>query len=274
MKGCQPWAELGKKIPGRRNKSVGKTWYMQGMMRKPVGLECDAAENRRGSFFQMWGPRKEKQAAVTTRQWNNAWGSEGSSLCLEWGRRDFPGGPVAKTPHSRCRVLGSIPGQGSRSHMPQPGVCKLQLKILRAGTKTQCSQIKKKERRRREKWLGTMKIFQTHVNSETLPVKQVFLGSLYRSLLQGKDKKRTRADPGRPRGPHHCDGSVISLENTLQAPAALEEVCLFAASACLPSSPCSTVLLKQTWSSFNIHQFKHPPIVPSKFQNKIQLSVW
>lgn len=74
-----------------------------------------------------------------------------------------------------------------------------------------------------------MKIFQTHENSGMLPIKQVFLGSLYRSLRQqGKDKKRTTgADPGRPRGPHHCDGSVISLENTLQAPAALEEVCIF-----------------------------------------------
>jgi len=32
---------------------------------------------------------------------------------------DFPGDPVAKTPRSQCRGLGSIPGQGTRSHMPQ-----------------------------------------------------------------------------------------------------------------------------------------------------------
>ena len=32
---------------------------------------------------------------------------------------DFPGGPVAKTPCSQCRGLGSIPGQGTRSHMPR-----------------------------------------------------------------------------------------------------------------------------------------------------------
>ena len=32
---------------------------------------------------------------------------------------DFPGGPVAKTLSSQCRGPGSIPGQGTRSHMPQ-----------------------------------------------------------------------------------------------------------------------------------------------------------
>ena len=47
---------------------------------------------------------------------------------------DFPGGPVAETPHSQCRGLGSIPGRGTRSHM-------LQLKIQHATTKTWCSQI-------------------------------------------------------------------------------------------------------------------------------------
>ena len=34
--------------------------------------------------------------------------------------------PVAKTPHSQCRGLGSIPGQGTRSYMPQRRVCKSQ----------------------------------------------------------------------------------------------------------------------------------------------------
>ena len=32
-------------------------------------------------------------------------------------RGNFPGGPVAKTPPSNARGLGSIPGQGTRSHM-------------------------------------------------------------------------------------------------------------------------------------------------------------
>ena len=33
--------------------------------------------------------------------------------------RDFPGNLVAKTPKSQCSGLGSTPGQGTRSHMPQ-----------------------------------------------------------------------------------------------------------------------------------------------------------
>ena len=33
--------------------------------------------------------------------------------------KDFPGGPVAKTPGSQCRGPGSFFGQGTRSHMPQ-----------------------------------------------------------------------------------------------------------------------------------------------------------
>lgn len=53
-------------------------------------------------------------------------------LSASW---DFHGGPVAKTPHSLCRGLGSIPGQGARSCMPQP-----RSKILRAATKAWCSQ--------------------------------------------------------------------------------------------------------------------------------------
>ena len=34
-----------------------------------------------------------------------------------WRFRDFPGGPVGKTPRSQCRGLCSIPGRGTRSHM-------------------------------------------------------------------------------------------------------------------------------------------------------------
>ena len=44
---------------------------------------------------------------------------------------DFPAGPVAKTLSFHCRGPGSIPGQGTRSHM-------LQLKIP-----SKCSQINK-----------------------------------------------------------------------------------------------------------------------------------
>ena len=38
--------------------------------------------------------------------------------------RDFPGGPVAKRPHSQKEG----PGQGTRSHMPQLRPCMLQLR--------------------------------------------------------------------------------------------------------------------------------------------------
>ena len=41
------------------------------------------------------------------------------SPCLKNDRRDFPGGPVAKNESSQCRGLGLIPGQVTRSHMPQ-----------------------------------------------------------------------------------------------------------------------------------------------------------
>ena len=33
--------------------------------------------------------------------------------------RDLPGSPLANTLHSQCRGLGLIPGQETRSHMPQ-----------------------------------------------------------------------------------------------------------------------------------------------------------
>ena len=41
---------------------------------------------------------------------------------LEKGEQDLPGGPVAKTPCSRAEALGSISGQGTRSHMLQQRV--------------------------------------------------------------------------------------------------------------------------------------------------------
>ena len=37
--------------------------------------------------------------------------------------RDFPGGPVVKTPHTNAGGTGLIPGQGSKSHMWQTRVC-------------------------------------------------------------------------------------------------------------------------------------------------------
>ena len=55
---------------------------------------------------------------------------------LKLKQGNFPGSSVAKTLCSPCRGLSLIPGQGSRSHMPQ-------LKIPHAETKTRCSQINK-----------------------------------------------------------------------------------------------------------------------------------
>ena len=40
-------------------------------------------------------------------------------LCLKKTRRDFPGGPVIKLHAPDTGGLGSIPGQGTRCHMPQ-----------------------------------------------------------------------------------------------------------------------------------------------------------
>ena len=56
------------------------------------------------------------------------WAAEGHTgrmwgVGVAWRQKDpeedFPGGPVVKTLHSQCRGLGSIPGQGTRSRMPQ-----------------------------------------------------------------------------------------------------------------------------------------------------------
>ena len=44
----------------------------------------------------------------------------------------FPGGPEAKTPSSQWGGLGSISGQGTRSHMPQLRLHMLHLKIQHA----------------------------------------------------------------------------------------------------------------------------------------------
>ena len=59
--------------------------------------------------------------------------------------RDFPGGPLAKTPYSQCRGLGSIPAQGTRPHMPQLRVAHAATEIKHStmANKTWCSQINK-----------------------------------------------------------------------------------------------------------------------------------
>ena len=49
--------------------------------------------------------------------------------------KDFPGGPLAKTPRSQCRGPGSSRGQGTRSFMPQLKILQPQLRIPPATTK-------------------------------------------------------------------------------------------------------------------------------------------
>ena len=48
---------------------------------------------------------------------------DGTSLVVQWLKLHTP----------NAGDLGSIPGQGTRSHMPQVRVCMLQLNVLRAG---------------------------------------------------------------------------------------------------------------------------------------------
>ena len=52
-----------------------------------------------------------------------------SQSLLEVGSLDFTGGPVAKTPCSRCRGSGFDPGQGNRAHVPQGDIPLATMKI-------------------------------------------------------------------------------------------------------------------------------------------------
>ena len=54
----------------------------------------------------------------------------------------LPGGPVVDSALPNAGGLGSAPGQGTRSHMPQLRVYKPQLKIPCATTETQYGQHK------------------------------------------------------------------------------------------------------------------------------------
>ena len=65
-----------------------------------------------------------------------------SKLIIKCNVRDFS----TKVQYLRLRApsaggLGSIPGQGTRSHMPKLRVSMLQLKIQPASTKTLCNPI-------------------------------------------------------------------------------------------------------------------------------------
>ena len=55
---------------------------------------------------------------------------------------NFPGGPVeAKIPRCQCRGPGSMPGQGTKSHMPQP----------KSGPAKQINTKKKKKKERKKR---------------------------------------------------------------------------------------------------------------------------
>ena len=87
-------------------------------------------------YVKSWGinlPAKTEEEHVNRSQGDSAFPRK-----WQWG--DFPGGPVAKTPHSQCRGLGSIPSQGTRSHVPQLRVPMPPLNILSTITKTWRSQ--------------------------------------------------------------------------------------------------------------------------------------
>ena len=55
--------------------------------------------------------------------------------------KNFPGCLVAKSQDPNAGVLSSIPGQGTRSHMPHLSVSMQQVKILHSATKTWHCQI-------------------------------------------------------------------------------------------------------------------------------------
>ena len=95
------------------------------------------------SFGEWWGwrlrwrgwRRKTRGEEMKIRRIENSF----KKFCCEgskkWGLGDFPGGPVARTPHSQCRRPGFDPWSGTRSHMPQLRVCMSPLKIPNAVTK-------------------------------------------------------------------------------------------------------------------------------------------
>ena len=84
---------------------------------------------------------KEGRWERSERAWEGSWFHDqnlgtGISLVVQWLRLCPP----------NAGGLGLIPGQETRSHMPQLRVCMPQLHILHATTKTRYSQIEKKKK--------------------------------------------------------------------------------------------------------------------------------
>ena len=75
------------------------------------------------------------------RQQGQAHSWSRNTLLFKSTREDFPSGPVAvRAPNAKGGPV-SLPGQGTRSHMPTLRVHVPQLKLPRAATETRCSQI-------------------------------------------------------------------------------------------------------------------------------------
>ena len=97
---------------------------------------CECERQPKGIFFQTSRVGTTMPGLITQCTCLSVYFEVCSPQCHGWlwmvknktSCRDFPGGPVAETPHSQCRVWSSIPGQGTRPQM-------LHLKCLHAAAK-------------------------------------------------------------------------------------------------------------------------------------------
>ena len=93
----------------------------------PLQYSCLENLMDRGTWWATVSPWDCKESDTTEYL------SRHTRCSLKKQRWDFPGSPVTKTPRSQCP--GLVLDQGTRSHMPQLGVCMPQLKILQATTR-------------------------------------------------------------------------------------------------------------------------------------------
>ena len=102
-----------------------------------VSLEVERALSRERNPYPLPGPVQNSLFKPRVRTGNYLPPCQNplprTSLVIHWIRLHAP----------NAVGLGSSPGQGTRSHMPQLRVYMSQLKILKTTTKTQCSQINK-----------------------------------------------------------------------------------------------------------------------------------
>ena len=74
-----------------------------------------------GRFFTIWATWEVHIHLIIVQKstWSKTNRSEGRNKQLNDNSRDSPGAPVDKTLCFPCRALSLIPGQGTRSHVPQ-----------------------------------------------------------------------------------------------------------------------------------------------------------